>query len=264
MKPPFPQLLGTPMVLPSLWIFVGSVVNTAREWLRRSILMEYPPDILGLVALLHVDTSRITQAEVPSSGHPDLDEETSDPGLSFPIAIEGVDLLGELERGNFPHLSFAPREPLRLADAKTGARNSPILGSVSLLYHRKELKDFFANQVSSLIKNSEQVRALGLAVNIAGGSLFAFVVRSKVGGTGSGGAMDIAILLREIAWETGLTITIVGIDLQPGSFAGSSEVRMHAVRYAADKELQAAQSGRFFKIIRRDEAMEVNRCELPF
>jgi hypothetical protein len=68
--------------------------------------------------------------------------------------------------------------------------------------------------------------------------------------------MEVALILREIDPD----ITVVGIDLQPLAFVSASSERMRAIRYAADKELQAAQSGRFFKLIRRvDNDLQPNR-----
>jgi len=234
------------LISPSLWICVGSVVNTVREWLKRLILANYPPEILGLIRLVHLDTSLVAEAQVPPSGHPDLDAGYDD-GLFFPLAVKGIDLLGELERGNFADLAFAPRDLLRLADASAGARNSPTLGHVAVVFHRQELREFLSGCVKDLIAHTNQKRALGHGVELAGGSLFAFIVRSKAGGTGSGAAMEVALILREIDPD----ITVVGVDLQPLAFVSASSERMRAIRYAADKELQAAQSGRFFKLIRR-------------
>jgi len=255
MSPTPPFIPQGSLISPSLWICVGSVVNTVREWLKRFILVNYPHEILGLIRLLHLDTSLVAEAQVPPSGHPDLDAGYDD-GLFFPLAVKGVDLLGELERGNFADLAFAPRDLLRLADASAGARNSPTLGHVAVLLHRQELREFLSGCVKDLIAHTNQKRALGRGIELAGGSLFAFIVRSKAGGTGSGAAMEVALILREIDPD----ITVVGIDLQPLAFVSASLERMRAIRYAADKELQAAQSGRFFKLIRRvDNDLQPNR-----
>jgi hypothetical protein len=255
MSPTPPVIPQASLISPSLWIFVGSVVNTVREWLKRFILVNYPHEILGLIRLLHLDTSLVAEAQVPPSGHPDLDAGYDD-GLFFPLAVKGIDLLGELERGNFADLAFAPRDLLRLADASAGARNSPTLGHVAVLLHRQGLREFLSGCVKDLIAHTNQKRALGHGVELAGGSLFAFIVRSKAGGTGSGAAMEVALILREIDPD----ITVVGLELQPLAFVGASSERMRAIRYAADKELQAAQSGRFFKLIRRvDNDLQPNR-----
>jgi hypothetical protein len=218
-----------------------------------------PPEILGLIRLVHLDTSLVAEAQVPPSGHPDLDAGYDD-GLFFPLAVKGIDLLGELERGNFADLAFAPRDLLRLADASAGARNSPTLGHVAVVFHRQGLREFLSGCVKDLIAHTNQKRALGHGVELAGGSLFAFIVRSKAGGTGSGAAMEVALILREIDPD----ITVVGVDLQPLAFVSASSERMRAIRYAADKELQAAQSGRFFKLIRRvNSDLQPNRNGLP-
>jgi O-antigen/teichoic acid export membrane protein len=47
MSPTPPVIPQGSLISPSLWICVGSVVNTVREWLKRLILANYPPEILG-------------------------------------------------------------------------------------------------------------------------------------------------------------------------------------------------------------------------
>jgi hypothetical protein len=65
MSPTPPVIPQASLISPSLWIFVGSVVNTVREWLKRFILANYPPEILGLIRLVHLDTSLVAEAQVP-------------------------------------------------------------------------------------------------------------------------------------------------------------------------------------------------------
>jgi hypothetical protein len=48
MSPTPPVIPQASLISPSLWIFVGSVVNTVREWLKRFILANYPPRFWGL------------------------------------------------------------------------------------------------------------------------------------------------------------------------------------------------------------------------
>ena len=71
-----------------------------------------------------------------------------------------TDLADELANGNLSHLRFAPRALLRLEDARTGARNCPTLGCVTLRYQRAAVRQRLEVTLRDLLTNREAVRAL--------------------------------------------------------------------------------------------------------
>ena len=240
-------LTAKPVVAPSIWLFVSSTTETAREWMYREVLRHFPESVLGLARMFHIDASWAEDLFVPPSGNPSLDAKRMDAGSFFPLSTGTVDLSGRIKKGKFPHLRFAPLKLMELGNAKTGARNAPILGHVLLLWNWSELRIFLSEQVQGVLRNREQVRAIEADFDVGPVDIYIFIVWAP-GGTGSGIATGCGELLREISEDLNLPMTITGIKLRPGAFKSSSPQRLLANAYANDIEIGAAQSGRWVRI----------------
>lgn len=224
------------LVLPSLQIFVGSKPNDVREWENRLVHGYSNAEALGATPMLNFDASLIEQDEVPSSGDSQLDALKLDPGSFMPLSSDGVDLLGELRKGRFGDLRFAPRDLLKLADASSGLRNSPTLGCINARYSRAEITQFLAQQLREILTNRTQVELLDADVGASAGNIWVVITFGILGGTGAA-ALEVAAMAREVARGLNLPVTIVGVALLPGAFIATSPQRALGNSYAIKKEL---------------------------
>jgi len=250
-----PTSLVRPAVAPSIWLFVSSTADIAREWMFKECLRLFPGATTDMVRLIRVDVNTEAEHKAPSTGDATLDAATIDPGSFFPLSVGTVDLAAQLNKGNFRHLRFAPLELMQLANPQSGSRNAPTLAHVAFLWNRTALRAFLSAQIEGVLESAAQVRSIEAGVDIISADLQVFIVWSP-GGTGTGIALACGELTRDIATDLNLEITLSAIKLRPGAFASSAPQRLQANAYANDMELAAAQSGKWVRAVHREEVDE--------
>ena len=249
---------------PTLVVGLGGTGHATLVWLKAALQEAFGTEVFKTVRLLLIDTADEDFHARGSDGR--LVRLGSDEKLVIGY-VPTTRVLQNLDR--YPAMQDFITKDLSAQAITAGAKQTRKLGRLALMYHFNSIVPPLENILFNLcnirlpdLQIGDAARETGRVVDIQG--LNAFIVTSICGGTGSGIFLDIAFLIRNIAFRLGLPEEFVFVNaalVLPTVFREVHDREpLEANAYAALQELDYLNRvNKFKKVYPRDWKVEVPR-----